>query len=94
MANGVDTWTFKVRDSAKLVALLVLVGGGVANYYIFKSDLREQGKRVRQNAEAIGGLTHTVHEHDTRNAVDSERHEALTEKIKRIERQIRRYHGQ
>jgi len=84
--NG-DTWTYKVRDAAKLVALLILIGGAVANYYIVKHDLESEIQRSRAvdeiNTAAITRISDSFQTHLIEAATSAERVNTIRREVRR-----------
>ena len=80
---------YTLRD---LIAIGVLVAGGVANYFILRNDLERQDERIRENAAAIKLILDTAHETAVRNAIDTERHKGTAKDLEDLERRVRRYH--
>lgn len=87
--KNVGPWVFIVRDAAKLVALLLLVGGGVSNYYIFKSDLQRATEHITENTKLIRELSSALYQHRLADRDDSARITANDRRLTTLERRRR-----
>jgi len=89
-----DTRTYAIRDAAKLVALLILIGGAVANYYIVKHDLESEIARSKTvddiNSRSIKNLYEEFRGHLIKAERRAERLDTVCSRVKSIERTYRR----
>jgi hypothetical protein len=86
VANGPNTGTFFVRDAAKLVALLVVIGGAVASHYIARSDIERAKTRGLENAKLLGDLSRALHQNELRDRDDSATIKEIARRLESLER--------
>lgn len=90
MAENSNAWRYKISDATKLVALLIVIGGAIANHYIVRNDLERAIDNSKVNATALKNISEELREHLIASERRAERLDAVCERVKSLERQTRR----
>lgn len=85
-----DSRSYWVRDAAKMVAVLIAVGGWIADHNITRSDIARADERIRENAARIKEVADTVYLHRLEDREDSARGKENARRIEGLERSSRR----